>query len=129
MRLDSLDHVALYVRDVTRAAAWYRDVLGLERRYAEAWGDFPIVMAAGATGVALFPARAEASDAPQRAPLAFAHVAFRVCAAGLREAREELRAASIPFEEQDHQIARSLYLRDPDGHQVEITTYEVDART
>lgn len=127
MRLDSLDHVALYVRDVHRSAAWYRDVLGLERRYAEAWGDVPVVMVAGGTGVALFPARVPAAPrAPtERAPGAFAHVAFRVSAGGLREAMAELRARDVPFEEQDHGIARSIYLHDPDGHQVELTTYDV----
>lgn len=120
-----MDHVALFVRDQARSLAWYRDVLGLERRHEDVWADDPIVMAAGETGIALFPASAEAKDAlPERAPRRFAHVAFRVGARMLAQAREELRARGVPFEEQDHRIARSIYLDDPDGHQIEITTYE-----
>lgn len=127
MRLEGLDHVALFVRDAARAAAWYRDVLGLERRHEEAWGDFPVVMAAGASGVALFPARGHAPVVPEgcRAPGVLAHVAFRLTGAALRDAVEELRARGVPFEAQDHGIARSVYLRDPDGHEVELTTYDV----
>lgn len=125
MRLQGLDHVALFVQDVHRCAAWYRDVLGLERRHEEAWGDFPIVMVADGSGVALFPAAAEPIARGARAPGAFAHVAFRVDARGMREAKEELRARGVPFAEQDHVIARSIYVADPDGHEVELTTYEV----
>ncbi|HVM45054.1 MAG TPA: VOC family protein [Candidatus Thermoplasmatota archaeon] len=127
MRPDSLDHVALFVRDIARSTAWYRDVLGLERRHEEAWGDDPVVLVArdGASGVALFPARSAASVPDERAPRVFAHLAFRVGGAALRQATGELAARGIPFEEQDHGIARSVYVRDPDGHQVELTTYEV----
>ena len=41
--LEGIDHVALAVRDVARSVAWYQRVLGLERRYQEAWGDMPSV--------------------------------------------------------------------------------------
>ena len=57
LRVEGIDHVALTVRDVPRSVAWYRDVLGLERQYEEVWGDFPAVVGAGTTALALFPAR------------------------------------------------------------------------
>lgn len=44
------------MRDVTRSVTWYQDVLGLERRYANVWGDFPAVPGVGTTSLALFPA-------------------------------------------------------------------------
>lgn len=129
MRLEAVDHVALFVRDVHRSAAWYADVLGLRRHYQEAWGDYPVVMVAGEsrTGLALFPARGPEPPAPPsgRVPGMFAHVAFRVGGEALREAMMELRALGVAFEEQDHGIARSVYVKDPDGHQVELTTYDV----
>lgn len=124
MELEGLDHVALYCADVARAAAWYQEVLGLARAYEHAWGDVPTVMVARGSGVALFPARA-APHARERAPLAFAHVAFRTSARGLADAKRALAEKRIGFEEQDHGIARSISVRDPDGHEVEITTYEV----
>jgi catechol 2,3-dioxygenase-like lactoylglutathione lyase family enzyme len=37
----------------------------------------------------------------------------------------ELRARGVAFEERDYGVARSIYMPDPDGHLVEITTYDV----
>ena len=42
LKLDELDHIALTVQDVGRSATWYQDVLGLERRHEESWGDYPV---------------------------------------------------------------------------------------
>ncbi len=63
-KLDHIDHVALTVRDVKRSVAWYREVLGLERRYEEAWGDSPAVVCAGVTCLALFPAATNDPEPP-----------------------------------------------------------------
>jgi len=38
----------------------------------------------------------------------------------------ELKKHGIKFEFQDHEIAHSIYFRDPDGHQLEITTYDLE---
>jgi catechol 2,3-dioxygenase-like lactoylglutathione lyase family enzyme len=125
LKLRHIDHVAIAVRDLERSIAWYRDVLGLERRFEDAW-DEPAILSAGETSVALF--RAE-GDSPKPPPggdtIAMRHFAFVTDAAGLAAAGDELRARGIAVREADHGIARSIYLRDPDGHQIEITTYEV----
>jgi catechol-2,3-dioxygenase len=42
----------------------------------------------------------------------------------LEAAKAELRARGIEFHEGDDRVAWSVYLPDPDGDQVEITTYE-----
>ena len=121
-----LDHVALTVRDVERSIAWYRDVLGLERRHQETWGDYPVMMFAGETAVALFQSSGEVRDAPDCSRSAIMrHFAFQVDRAGFASAQESLRATGIDFEFQDHTISHSIYLRDPDGYEVELTTYEV----
>ncbi len=54
-KLDQIDHVALTVSNVQQSIAWYRDVLGLERRFEEVWGDYPAVVCTGSTCLALFP--------------------------------------------------------------------------
>ena len=36
----------------------------------------------------------------------------------------ELKRRGIQFEFQDHEISHSIYFRDIDGHQLEITTYQ-----
>lgn len=61
-----IDDVALTVRDVGRSIAWYRDVLGLERRLEQVWGDNPVMMFAGDTALALFQARRPISAAPDQ---------------------------------------------------------------
>jgi catechol-2,3-dioxygenase len=53
------------------------------------------------------------------------HVAFRVDGAGFKQAQEEIRAKKIEFEFADHGVAHSLYINDPDGHRIEITTYDL----
>jgi catechol 2,3-dioxygenase-like lactoylglutathione lyase family enzyme len=55
MELEALDHVGLVVSDMARSIRWYTEVLGLRRAYEEAWGEFPAVLEASGSGVALFP--------------------------------------------------------------------------
>ena len=126
LRVEGLDHVALTVRDVARSVAWYRDVLGLERRYEAVWGDYPAVVGAGTTALALFPAPVpEPGPPPGRDVLSVRHIAFRVDRATFERARGELEARGLAPTYQDHTAAHSLYFTDPDGHQLEITTYHV----
>lgn len=126
-RLEQIDHVALTVKDVDRSVAWYRDVLGLERRHEEAGGSYPAVMYAGMTGVALFPAAqpgpAPAPDARRSAIMC--HLAFRVDAENFGRAQAALRERNIPFSFEDHGISHSIYFHDPDNYEIEITTYDL----
>lgn len=126
MEILGLDHIAITVRDVERSRDWYCAVLGLERRYGNVWGDVPTFVCAGDTGIALFPASvAEPKPRPERDTLAMRHFAFRVNRENFERAQNELRARGIALEFQDHSIAHSIYFYDPDGHQLELTTYEV----
>ena len=123
-RIQTFDHVAIAVTDVKRSADWYQDVLGLERLHADAWNGTPTVVGAGGSGIALFPV---ASAAPQPRPgrdvLTMRHFAFRVDTDNFARAKQTLAERGIAFHEQDHGIAKSIYLNDPDGHEVELTTY------
>jgi catechol 2,3-dioxygenase-like lactoylglutathione lyase family enzyme len=55
VELEALDHVGLVVSDVPRSVRWYQEVLGLRRAHEDVWGDFPAVLGANGSGVALFP--------------------------------------------------------------------------
>ena len=127
-RIRHIDHIALTVKDVERSIAWYRDVLGLERRHQEVWGSMPAVMHAGETGVALFPcATPNPAPAPDgRSGLNMRHLAFRVDRLNFLRAQSELRSRGIPFTFEDHRISHSIYLNDPDGYEIELTTYELN---
>jgi catechol 2,3-dioxygenase-like lactoylglutathione lyase family enzyme len=120
-RTEGLDHIAVAVADLDRAEAFYREVLGLERVRPE-W-DPPRVMASNGSGMALFPAGMH-DDAVVGAP-GILHFAFRVDRGAFEAAQTELSARGIEFRFSDHGQAHSIYFKDPDGHQLELTTYEV----
>lgn len=124
--IQGIDHVALAVRDVERAAKWYQDVLGLLRMHEDTWGSFPAMVGAGGTSLALFPVQGDdPGDPPGKNVITMRHIAFRVDRANFEKAKSDLRHRGIEIESQDHEIAHSIYFRDPDGHEIEITTYEV----
>jgi len=125
--LQQIDHVALTVTDLEKSITWYQDVLGLERRYKEAWGDSPAMLCAGSTCVALFPLRPAESPARTNdaAKPTICHLAFRTTYAELLEAEKILQERGMLFEFQNHGIAHSIYFSDPDGHKLEITTYDL----
>lgn len=124
--IECLDHVALLVKDVGLSAEWYTRVLGLKRHYAEAW-DIPVILYAGTTGVALFPATSTGQQPPpnSRRAITMQHFAFRVSRADFEEAQRDFRRREIEYEFQDHGVAHSVYIHDPDGYEVELTTYDV----
>src|SRR5437016_5417721 len=125
--LQGIDHVALAVRDVGEAAKWYADVLGFERRYEGMWDGIPTFIGKGNTAIALFPARGgDSKPAGPASAIKMLHLAFRANRDGFFAAQQELKKRGIKFEFQDHEISYSIYFNDPDGHQLEITTYELD---
>ena len=82
---------------------------------------------AGGTGIALFPASTEAPAAAPNAKITaiMRHLAFRVDYANFLAAQKTLGDQGIKFDFQDHGIAHSIYLRDPDGYEIELTTYDI----
>ena len=137
MDLEGIDHVALSVRDVEKAAQWYIDVLGFKKLHEGMWDGVPIFIGLGTTALALFPIRGN-PNGPARHAVAFGggrereskgtrmlHLALRANRKNFVAAQEELKQRGIKFEFEDHEISHSIYFRDPDGHRLEITTYEL----
>ena len=121
MTLDGLDHVALGVQDLKHSVQWYSDVLGLKRQHDEMWNGVPTFIGTGETGLALFP-----RESPNAGAGGILHLAFRANRENFIAAQAALRSRGIEFHFEDHEIAHSIYFRDPDGHRLEITTYQLE---
>lgn len=122
-KVKGIDHIGLAVRDVQKSVEWYRDLFGLERLYEEVWGNFPGVVGIGDTSVAFFPT--DDPNVPLPAGLPIHHLAFRVDRVNFNAAQQTLLQRGVEFEFQDHEIVHSLYFYDPDGHLIELTTYDL----
>ena len=122
MKLKGLDHVAIAVADIEQSAAWYEQVLGFEKQHQGKWGGVPTFVGKGEMGIALFPKKRKESAGTG----SILHFAFGARREDFLAAQRELKSQGIAFHFEDHQIAHSIYFSDPDGHKVEITTYEVE---
>src|SRR5690242_19804025 len=102
-KMQGLDHIAITVSDLERSVKWYQEVLGMERQYADVWGDVPAMMMVGGSGIALFRAKAAApKPQPGDDTLRMRHLAFRATRADFDKAQEALRQRGIDFEFSDH---------------------------
>jgi catechol 2,3-dioxygenase-like lactoylglutathione lyase family enzyme len=125
-KIEALDHVALSVRDLERSARWYADVLGFKREHEGMWDGVPIFVGNGDAAIALFPVHEKGGlTSRDRAAVRTLHFAFRADRENFLCAQDELKKRAIPFDFQNHEISHSIYFRDPDGHQIEITTYQL----
>jgi catechol 2,3-dioxygenase-like lactoylglutathione lyase family enzyme len=125
-QLQHLDHVAISVRDIDHSVDWYGKTLGLEKR--SQWDGEPVMMCAGETCLALFSADGPGiamSESERRRHLTARHIAFRVDRANFDAAQKEFRDKGIDSRFADHGVCHSVYIDDPDGHTIELTTYEV----
>jgi catechol 2,3-dioxygenase-like lactoylglutathione lyase family enzyme len=94
------------------------------------WDGVPTFIGKGATAIALFPAESAANLPIERTTSAprdirMLHLAFGASRKNFLAAQDELKQRGIKFQFQDHEISHSIYFRDPDGHELEITTYEL----
>ena len=121
VELEALDHVGLVVADVSRSVRWYQEMLGLRRAHEEVWGTSRRCWRRTAAG---WPCSRTRTGSRSRSTTRMRHVGFRTWRCGLEMAKAELAANGVEYEEGDYGVAWSVYLPDPDGYLVEITTYE-----
>lgn len=129
IKIDFLDHVAIRVADMEVSAKWYEDVLGLKRYQLPEWGEFPIFLLSGKSGIALFPANTSDPQLPQDSKnVKIEHFAFNVSKDNFEKAKKRYTELNLEFKIQDHHYFDSIYTKDPDGHTVELTTIKVDEK-
>lgn len=134
-RLLGLDHAAVGVRDLVQSLKWYHGVLGMEHVLADDPmfnGDIAMAGVRGAPLVALL--RLPENESPlagsreQRG-----HFALRISNEDFTKLRGQLPTMlrthrahdrqSLWIEEQDYGRQLSLFFEDPDGNEVEVTTW------
>ena len=121
MKIESLGHVVLRVRDLERAEAFYNGLLGIPiSARAPQWSM--IFFTLGQHHDFAVSAVGEAADAPSDKTLGLDHVAFRLSGGldALRSAKARLEAAGVACAAFDHTVTRSLYVRDPQGNILEL---------
>lgn len=120
MRVTGLDHVVLCVADVEASVAWYRDVLGLDPIRLDEWrsGAAPFVsLRVDATTII---------DLLERAPdgTNADHVALVVDELDRAALSERFGDVAPPMQLFGARgVGRGVYVRDPDGHVIELRTY------
>lgn len=121
-KINFLDHVAIKVKDINISIAWYERVLHLKRASFAEWNNYPVCMLSGETGVAIFPAKGEVIERELVPNIRIDHFAFNVNNSDFENAKKYFTGIGEAFQFQDHIYFHSVYLKDPDGHTVELTT-------
>lgn len=125
MRVMALGHVVLKVSNLERSLAFYAGVLGMTvvaRRTIRARPMAFFSVTGNHHDLALAEVGAGATAAPEEG-LGLAHLALKVGESldDLRAARAQLQAHGVVIDRTvNHRVAQSLYVRDPDGHGIEL---------
>lgn len=121
MRVERVGHVVLQVRDRARAEAFYVDALGMEVALRTAQMTFLRGSSDNHHDLGLQDAPPGAVAPPDNA-VGVWHVALKIGSTrtellAAKRVLDDLGLHTMPF---DHVFAESLYVRDPDGHLLEL---------
>jgi catechol 2,3-dioxygenase len=123
MEIKSLGHVVVRVTDLGRAEEFYAGLLGLPvcARMDESGFKMLFFTLGNHHDFALMEVSGEDQPAGEAA-VGLDHVAFNIGTNldELREAKAKLDEAGIAMRPVDHEVSKSLYIKDPDGNGVEL---------
>ena len=123
MEVKELGHVVLYVSDLRRSREFYGDVLGFKE--VGGFGGSAVGFSSGRTHheLLLIEVGPNATALPPGPRLGMYHFGLKVGNTDdeLREAVARLQEAGVQvLGASDHTVTHSLYIRDPDGNEVEL---------
>ncbi|HVN52501.1 MAG TPA: VOC family protein [Acidimicrobiales bacterium] len=125
MEVKELGHLVLYVRDLARSAAFYRDVLGWRQILPEVPGMPATAFSSGRTHheLLLIEVGEDATPIPAGRRVGLYHFGLKVGDTDdeLREALRRVQEAGVTVVgASDHTVTHSLYILDPDGNEIEL---------
>lgn len=123
MKAQYLGHVVFYVKDLEQSLAFYRDLLGF-KEVGRIFNGGAAALTSGRTHHELLLIQVgDAPPPPRGRRLGLYHIGVKVGDSldELRAAKHELEQAGVEIGGMsDHTVSQSLYLRDPDGNEVEL---------
>ena len=123
MKAHYLGHVVFYVKDLERSLGFYRDLVGF-KEVGRIFNGAAVALTSGRTHHELLLIQVGDAPGPSSGPRrGLYHIGIKVGDSldELRRAKRELEQAGIAIEGMsDHTVSQSLYLRDPDGNEVEL---------
>jgi catechol 2,3-dioxygenase len=120
---ERIGHVVIKVRELERSRKFYTEVLGMDVMM-----ELPMIPAVFLANnrrdhheIALFQVGADA-DGLRGKQIGLSHIAFRLHnEQDLRAAYKEFKEKGVPISfTVDHGVTKSIYFRDPDGHELEV---------
>jgi catechol 2,3-dioxygenase len=123
MKARYLGHVVFYVKNLEASLAFYRDLLGFTE-VGRIFNGAAAALTSGRTHHELLLIQVgDATAPPAGRRRGLYHIGIKVGDSldELRAAKKELEGAGVEIEGMsDHTVSQSLYLRDPDGNEVEL---------
>jgi catechol 2,3-dioxygenase len=123
MKAHYLGHVVFYVKDLQQSLSFYRDLLGF-KEVGRIFNGAAAALTSGRTHHELLLIQVgDAQGPPTGRRRGLYHIGIKVGDSldELRAAKTELERAGIAIDGMsDHTVSQSLYLRDPDGNEVEL---------
>lgn len=123
MKAHYLGHVVFYVKDLERSLGFYRDLLGF-KEVGRIFNGTAAALTSGRTHHELLLIQVgDAPGPPTGLHRGLYHIGIKIGNSldQLRQAKRELEQAGIPIDGMsDHTVSQSLYLKDPDGNEVEL---------
>jgi catechol 2,3-dioxygenase-like lactoylglutathione lyase family enzyme len=125
--IEAFDHVALTVSDPARSMRWYQEVFGFSEAHMEGLTVGPpfILRVVGESYLNLFPPDpGPTQPVPGHDALAMRHLAFRIPFNRMESIEQQLRDKGLAVSSFFYgPRCRSIFVSDPDGHQIELIGY------
>lgn len=122
-RTTELGHVVFYVRELARSVDFYTKVVGLTEQ-GRIFSDRAALLSGGRTHHELLLIEVGAAPGPAEGRrIGLYHVGWKIGTTldELKATYDRIMAEGYPVDGvSDHTISQSIYLRDPDGNEVEL---------